>query len=347
MSARVGTSFRWIYSYHCLFLRARAHKNGLSWTDLASSAGLDPSLANVSNEKIPIDRFFKLVRLFVETTGNDGEIIDFAQSLRLGQLSELDYVTVCAPSIRRAMQNWARFVPSRTNAFTISFEETDDFGILTYHYAQDVPEHSQFSYILATLVADRILLMCGETNVAFEVHIDAPPPKVPPLCARRYEDIFRYRQSDLKVIFPADKLNLVPPLSETSLYDIVESAAAKALNSEVEIRHPLFGLRSVIEDRLKEGAPSVEQIAVELGMSGRSLQRFLKEERTSFRELVEETRQVLAEKYLKETDLSLKEIAPMVGFNEVSSFSRSAKKWFGMSARNFREYSRAREDLKP
>ena len=347
MSTIFGRPFRWIYSYHCRHFRARARKNGLNWTDLACSAGLDPSLADVSNEKIPIDRFFRLVRLFVEATGNDGEIIDFAHSLELGQLSELDYVTVCAPSIRRAMQNWARFVPSRTNAFTISFEETGDFGILTYHYQDEVPEHSQFSYILAALVADRILLMCGDTDVAFEVHIDAPPPQVPPLCAKRYEEIFRYRQTDLRVVFPADKLNLVPPLSETSLYDIVQKAAATALNSEVDIRNPLFGLRSVIEDRLKEGAPSVEQIAAELGMSGRSLQRFLKEERTSFRELVEETRQVLAEKYLKETDLSLKEIAPMVGFNEVSSFSRSAKKWFGMSARNFREYSRAREDLKP
>jgi len=54
---------------------------------------------------------------------------------------------------------------------------------------------------------------------------------------------------------------------------------------------------------------------------------------TSFRRLVDETRRQLAEQYLKDSTLVVSEIAYLLGFAEVSSFSRAFRRWTGHAPR--------------
>jgi AraC-like DNA-binding protein len=52
--------------------------------------------------------------------------------------------------------------------------------------------------------------------------------------------------------------------------------------------------------------------------------------------LLDDTRRSLTRRYLMETSLKLTEIAGLVGYSELSAFSRAARRWFGTSPRNFR-----------
>ncbi len=83
---------------------------------------------------------------------------------------------------------------------------------------------------------------------------------------------------------------------------------------------------------LKEpGLPNITQVAAQLNMSTRSFQRKLQEENTSFREILEELRRQSALNYLKNPDLSMKEIAYLLDYTDTASFSRSFKRWTGKS----------------
>ena len=72
-------------------------------------------------------------------------------------------------------------------------------------------------------------------------------------------------------------------------------------------------------------------------MSSRALQRELEKANTSFRDLVDETRKSMARQYLADTSLPLTEIAFMLGFSELSAFSRAARSWFGVSPSELRK----------
>ena len=74
-----------------------------------------------------------------------------------------------------------------------------------------------------------------------------------------------------------------------------------------------------------------------MNMSTRTLQRRLQEEGVSFQQLLERTRRELALQYLGQPQLTLFEIACMLGFADPSNFFRAFKRWFGLPPGQYRE----------
>jgi AraC-like DNA-binding protein len=81
--------------------------------------------------------------------------------------------------------------------------------------------------------------------------------------------------------------------------------------------------------------PSQDQVAATLHVSVRTLRRQLSDEGTTFRELVEETRQLLAEELLGTGRLTVEEIADRLGYAEASSFVHAFKRWKGIPPRRY------------
>jgi AraC-like DNA-binding protein len=84
---------------------------------------------------------------------------------------------------------------------------------------------------------------------------------------------------------------------------------------------------------LPTGKVGEASMARALNLSLRSLQRKLNERGMTFRKVLEDTRRQLAQQYLKDSTLSVSEIAYLLGFAEVSSFSRAFKRWTGHAPR--------------
>ena len=66
------------------------------------------------------------------------------------------------------------------------------------------------------------------------------------------------------------------------------------------------------------------------------MQRRLGEERTSFVQLLDDTRRELAEQYLSRLNLSLGQAAYLLGFSDQSSFFRACRRWFKLSPGQYR-----------
>ena len=71
-------------------------------------------------------------------------------------------------------------------------------------------------------------------------------------------------------------------------------------------------------------------------MSARSLQMKLAEKDTSFQEIMDGTRHSLALGYMEQSAISITEAAYLLGFSEVSNFTRAFKRWTGKSPRDYR-----------
>jgi AraC-like DNA-binding protein len=87
-------------------------------------------------------------------------------------------------------------------------------------------------------------------------------------------------------------------------------------------------------------APNMEAIARELNTTSRQLRRLLTVEGTSFRNLVDELRETLAEELLTSGRLTIEQVADRLGYNEVSSFSNAFKRWKGQSPNQWRQRQR-------
>ena len=95
-------------------------------------------------------------------------------------------------------------------------------------------------------------------------------------------------------------------------------------------------IRALLENNSYLGVPSLPEVAANLQMSARSLQRRLREEGVSFGEITESVRKTMAIHYLHGSVYPLKEISYLLGYNELSAFSRAFKRWTGTSPLDYR-----------
>jgi AraC-like DNA-binding protein len=82
-------------------------------------------------------------------------------------------------------------------------------------------------------------------------------------------------------------------------------------------------------------------VAGRMAMSPRTLRRRLREEDTSFREVVGDVRKGLALDYLETSDLPLEEIATLLGYEDAANFNRAFRRWMGVAPARHRNRLRA------
>ena len=92
---------------------------------------------------------------------------------------------------------------------------------------------------------------------------------------------------------------------------------------------------------LPVGDCSIEAVAATLNMHPRTLQGRLRENGTSYRTILQETRQGLAEHHLRYGRGSVTDLALQLGYAEVAVFSRHFKRWCGVSPREWQKLHRA------
>ncbi|MDT8283111.1 MAG: AraC family transcriptional regulator, partial [Gammaproteobacteria bacterium] len=95
-------------------------------------------------------------------------------------------------------------------------------------------------------------------------------------------------------------------------------------------------VRSIILNNLSDGQVSDKLVARELNLSERSMQRRLKEHKTTFRYLLDGVREMVAKQYIENPMNRMSDIAFLIGFSEQSAFSRAFKKWTGKSPVEYR-----------
>lgn len=95
-------------------------------------------------------------------------------------------------------------------------------------------------------------------------------------------------------------------------------------------------VKSALTELLPGGLFSIDDVAEKLGMSKRTLQRKLTEEKTTFQKQLNSTRGVLALHYIKHTDISTADIAYLLGYSEVNSFLRAFAMWTGKNLSDYR-----------
>lgn len=77
------------------------------------------------------------------------------------------------------------------------------------------------------------------------------------------------------------------------------------------------------------GVSSLNDMAANFNISPRSLQRKLKEEGVKYQDIADEVRRSLAVYYISSGSYPLKDISWMLGYNELSAFTRAFKRWTG------------------
>jgi AraC-like DNA-binding protein len=132
-----------------------------------------------------------------------------------------------------------------------------------------------------------------------------------------------------ELVLDAEVLKLPLVGADAALANVL-SGYAEELLARVPDDSIVNQVRRAVVEGIAHDA-SLVAIAERLGTSARTLQRRLKEEGHSHQAIVDDVRKELSQRYLRDASLSVSAVAFLLGYSELTSFSRAFKKWLGVS----------------
>ena len=243
----------------------------------------------------------------------------------------LGYAMMASSTLRTSLERMIRYQRLVVSDSNVELTETASGMRLSM-----VPEdHHNQPYDIPVLVDVGLSLwlhVCrfnyGNVLDPVEVRLTREKPK----CAGRYYAFFRcpvhFHTDENSLILPYECMDKPLPSRNHELATMHDKVLQNYLR-KLEQGELSAKVRKAIVDLMPSGNINKESVAKLLYMSSRTLNRKLKEEDTSFAELLNDTRRELAIQYIQDHNLSLLEISFLLGFSDSSAFSRAFKRWTG------------------
>jgi AraC-like DNA-binding protein len=159
---------------------------------------------------------------------------------------------------------------------------------------------------------------------------------------RDYEAVFdcpvEFGASHCEMIFPLAHMSRRPVQANIITAEICEELCSNMLHRLEQSSDLVTRIRNLLLANARS-APSLESIARRVHMSPRSLRRKLQNEGTSYQKILAEVRALLAKEYLATTDLSMEQVAELIGFGHVANFQSAFKRWVKQTPAQFRKHN--------
>jgi len=262
-----------------------------------------------------------------------GALLGSRQDLTI--LGLLGHVMQQSPTIQAALieliDHMSMQIPSGAN---IRLETTGEYSSMVYQVTGGQPFVRQGNELAISEINQFLRILCGFDWLPTEVHFthknrsDSAP----------YKKIFyapvKFNQDENKIIFHSEILQKGIAHSNPELRSILKSHpeilqadSNKSLTERLE---------QIITRTLPTGTCSIEKIAGMLSMHRRTLHRRLKSEGTSFTKILEDIRKKIALERLRNSNITIIQLANYLGYSDNSAFTRSFKRWYGSTPQEWR-----------
>lgn len=267
--------------------------------------------------------------------------IHWAEKLPEGSAGVLGYLLLNAKSVRSAVRAVVRYSELHVEPVEASFEESEGIGRLWWRYPVmfTAPRLQLNSFIMAITII-RLRVHAGITWMPLGVDLEHRALDCAEEVGRILGPNVRFDQPVNTLLIREAVLDRSSPKASSRLYGLIRDLGERQLAERKASADIVQRTAKAIVDLLQEGEATLEEASNMLALSPRALQSQLAASDTNFETILHETRQSLAETYLRDTDLPLTEIAFLLGFSELSAFTRAANRWFGVPPRQFRVDSR-------
>ncbi len=307
-------------------------ERGVDTDRLVKAAGLDPDSVNVPDRRFPLQATTRLWQLAVTELDNESLGLWVSRYSTHTSFHALGYAFMASRTLRDAMERVVRYNSTVSDAASVTFEDRSGRSLLSWslHPGGQQPAFEAMEAVIAAILrACRRLSGPGFSPRRVQLLRPAPADQAP------FAEFFRcelaFGGSVYVLEFDSGELDRPLAAGNEDLARTNDRAVEDYL-ARLELGTVASRLRTLLARQLPSGVLSHEEYAEMLGMSGRSLQRKLNQESTSFNQVLGETRCDLARSYLAaQPRHSLAEIAFLLGFSDTSSFSRAFHRWTGKS----------------
>ena len=320
------TGLIWRYLEHC----------NIDPFPIYKKAGVDPELRFNSQARIDIqlvDRLWKEAAEVLNDATFGVKMVEFWHPTMMGALG---YAWLASSTLRQALGRLERYIHAITQGVECKVEDTPAGVRVSIYVNKSIDPLPQQHTMNVAIIMYMCRFNFGDELMPTEVNIARNKPD-------DASDITDFFRCEVNFDADVDSLTLARSDADTGLWSANKQLAL--MNDEL-LMHYLVEIekgdivqqvKSIILENLPDGSVTDRLVASELNLSERSMQRRLKEHKTTFRSLLDGVREMVAKQYIENPRNRMSDIAFLIGFSEQSAFSRAFKKWTGKSPVEYRK----------
>jgi AraC-like DNA-binding protein len=303
---------------------------GVDYGDVLRSAGLTYDEVDPSDHKeIPLEQVIAIFNACSNMTKAPCFGAEWAEAFPVRSAGAYGYLLMNAATVEEALRLTVRYLSLVIHPVAIDLEFDSREATLSWRFSPNLQVRAtQYILFAAGATISRLRAVAdGNWNPH---HVEFPFPEIP--CRTVLN-----RVMGAPIVFDGPMTRIVMDVATLSrknhhadpqLFELIKDLGDRLLR-ERSTETPLAQMvRRAIMTRLGMSEVSLDAIAAGLDLTPRALQSRLAAHETSFEAILQITKQELAEGYLRDTDLTLTEIALLLGFSELSAFTRASLRWF-------------------
>lgn len=315
-----------------------AVKTGRSPPELLPALGLAPDALGDPDGRVPHSVFDRAWALAEQLSGDANLGLSVVEMLDGAPTDSLDYALWYQPSVRAMFAALFRYQRLMHDAAASAAESRAEgmAVVLRLRGAAFGSRHAPV-FVLGTWLL-RLRRATTATIAPVTVRFTAPAPAEPRRYQRTFGEDVRFGAVEDALIFAPAVFDLAGARADEALREEFEAHVRRQLSSREapsDEERWLAVLRARLTEALVRGEPTVERVAALMHASPRTLQRRLQLGGTSFRAQLDAVRQELAAVRLREPGGSVTEVAFLLGFSDVTAFTRAFRRWTGVTPVQF------------
>ncbi len=299
---------------------------------LLREADVAPEVMTIPGIYLPYANYMKLLDLAARATGAPHFGLEMMRSATTETLGTTGIIMTRADTVGAAWQSLAHFYGIHDTYGTVGIRHSGDQAVMSYRIpGNDLPGARQVYDAAAGIATNIMKQFCGAGFRSSAYGLPYPEPEDLSCYAGLGSGELRFDTSAMEMHF--DRRLLERPLpgragDERSLlggyFASRQAGATNPTSRRVE---------EIIRSLLPTGHCTLALVADTLATADRTLQARLESEHSSFRTLLEKVRREIATYHLCRGDMQLTQLAMILGYSELSAFSRSFRRWYGVSPR--------------
>jgi AraC-like DNA-binding protein len=317
-----------------------ANAVGLDGMRMLRQAGISPDMLDDSENRLPAGAVVRLLDRSSEDSGCESFGLLLAERRTFASLGPVSLLLERLPNLRAVVRASIVFQRHLNDVVTIDLEEVEDTALIKF----DLWPEYWGAQMLDLLLGIAHQVLTGASGGRWRpacVHTMRRTPADLTVWRRVFGAPIEFESNFTGFSCAIESLSIPNPLADEAM----------ARNAHHLLRllplttgpEPIGDkVRRTISLLLPSGRATVDQVASQLGLSSRSLQRRLDEEGLQFGELLSGVRQELATAYLANSARPVTAVAALLGYSSPSSFTRWFAGSFGMAPQAWRAHQRGR-----
>jgi len=313
---------------------------GFSLDELVSAAGFDPCQFRKPDFTVTAEQVDNLIVHALKMTGRSDLGFDWGRRLKLSSHDLLGYAMLSCTTIDQLFRLTARYYGLIAPIFRMEYQRIGGRAVIIYRPA--VPMRSETLHLVLEVIAVSTHFQCSplltNTQSPYDIYMSMEePPHV-----HRYREISPARVHfaasslpELRIVADTWSLDAPLPMADEHAVKMAEERCKPLLQRYREQGNWTDWVVMMLNEA-EDSQPTLNELAGIIGMSGRTLERYLTQESRGFRSIAIHVRNERALRLLREGDMPISQIAYRLGFTDLANFTRAFRRENGVSPSDFR-----------